>query len=69
MDWINDEATWFRSPSFAGDVLWREPPNCLEAISEVAGSNEIREVWTQLAILLIVEAFDSRLLNGLVSPD
>jgi len=67
MGWVNDETTGLRSPSFAGDFVWREPSKCLEAISEVAGSNEVREVSTQLAILVEVEAFDSRLLSDLVT--
>jgi hypothetical protein len=67
IDWINDEATGLRAHRLRV-TSYGEAAKFLEAISEVAGSNQFSEVSMQLAMIEVVEVCDGCLLNGLVHP-
>ncbi len=55
-------------PDFADVFVRREAAERLEAAGEVVGGYEVCEVYPQLLVALVVEAFDGGLLDGAVHP-
>lgn len=58
------EALGFFCPAFADELAWREALECLEPLGEVVGSDKVGEMFTQLVVGFVVEAFDGRFLEG-----
>ena len=68
MDWIQREPFWFDCPLFADDLLGREALEGLEAPPEVVSADEVGHVISQLVMVIVVEAFDGRVLDRAVHP-
>jgi len=57
MDWIYDESFGFYCPSFADELVGREPLQRLETAAEVVSGDEALEVGSELIVVVIVGAF------------
>jgi hypothetical protein len=55
-------------PGLADSLVGCEPAQGLKATAEVVGGDEVGEVRAQLIVCGVVEALDSRLLEGAVHP-
>ena len=66
MDWIDDESIRLCSPSFADELVGREPFEGLQSAAEIIGVDEVLEMAAQLVVVVIVEAFDGCFLDGSV---
>src|SRR3954454_5710376 len=53
-------------PSFADELVGREPLQGFEATGAVVGGDEVRQVHAQLLVGGVVEALNGRLLDGAV---
>lgn len=63
MDRIDDESFGFDYPSFADELVGREPFQGLEAAAEVVCGDEALEMGAELIVVVVVEAFDRRVLD------
>ena len=66
MGWIESELIWFFCPGFADKFEWREALQCLEPSGKIVSVDEVREVASELFMIVIVIPFDSRFLDGAV---
>ena len=66
MGWIDDESIRLCSPSFADELVGREPFEGLQSAAEIIGVDEVLEMAAQLVVVVIVEAFDGCFLDGSV---
>ena len=66
MDWIESESFWLGCPDFADELVWREAFEGLESSAEIVGADEVGEMGFELAMAVVVVAFDGRFLDGLV---
>ena len=55
-------------PLFADELVGREPLQCLETAAEVVGMDEACEMISELIVVVVMEAFDRRLLDRTVHP-
>ena len=67
-DWIKSESFGLGSPAFHDELVRCETAQGLEAAAEVVSVDEVGEVAAKLAMIVIVEAFDGRILDGAVHP-
>ena len=51
---------------FADELVWGEAFEGLQSSPEVVGSDEVGEVLTQLLVVIVMESFDGRVLDGAV---
>ena len=65
---IEGESFWLFRPDLADVLVGREPLEGLEAFGEVVGGHEVRQMSSKLVMSSVVEAFDSRILDGAVHP-
>ena len=63
---IEDEPIRFGGPAFADELVGREALEGLQATAKVVGRDELSEVASKLIVVVVVEALDSRLLDGAV---
>ena len=68
MERIEGESFWLFRPDLADVFVRREPLEGLETLGEVVGSDEVREMSSQLVMGFVVEALDRRVLDGAVHP-
>ena len=68
MDWIQFESFRLGSPLFADKFVWCEALEGLEAATEIVGCDEVDKVCAQLVMVIVMEAFDGRFLDGAVHP-
>ena len=68
MDWIAGEPLRFDCPLFADELLGRQTFECLQPSPEIVGSDEVGEVISQLIVVVVMEAFDSGVLDCPVHP-
>lgn len=54
---------WFFCPAFADVFAGREASEGLEPLGEIVGRDEVGEVFTQLVVGFVIEAFDGRFLD------
>lgn len=66
MGWIESERFGFDCPSFADVFIRCEAFECLEALGEIVGVDEVSQVGLELIVAVIMIAFDSGLLDGAV---
>ena len=66
--WIVSESPRLVCPSFADVLVGSEPPQGLEALSEVVGVEEGFEVLSELLVGLVVIAPNGGFLEGAVHP-
>src|SRR4051794_32851143 len=66
--WIVSESPWLVCPSFADVLVGSEPPQGLEALSEVVGVEERFEVLSELRVGLVVIAPNGGFLESAVHP-
>src|SRR6516162_5234637 len=66
--WIVSESVGLVCPSFADMLVGSEPPQGLEALSEVVGVEEGLEVLSELPVGLVVIAPNGGFLEGAVHP-
>lgn len=65
---IESESIWLFRPDLADVLVGREPLEGLEALGEVIGGHEVREMGAKLGMGFVVEALDGRVLDGSVHP-
>ena len=53
----------FNSPSFADELIGRQAFEGLEPSSKIVGADEVGEVFSQLIMVVVVEAFDGGVLD------
>ena len=68
MDWIEGEPLRFDCPLFADELVGRQTFECLQPSPEIVGSDEVSEVISQLIVVVVMEAFDSGVLDCPVHP-
>lgn len=68
LDWIEGESFWLGSPAFADELVGREATEGLQSASEIVGGDEISATRFELAMIVVVEALDGRLLDRTVHP-
>lgn len=68
LDGVESESLRLGSPAFADELIGCEPSKCLEASSKVVGCDEASEMSFELGMVVVVEAFDRRILDGAVHP-
>ena len=68
VDWFNDESFGLDCPSFADELVWREAFEGLETAAEIVSGDEVFEMGSELFVVVVVEAFDRRLLDRAVHP-
>jgi len=68
MGWIEPEAIWLLRPGCADDLVRCKPFEGLQALGEVVGIQECREVIFQLLAHCLVVASDGGFLEGAVHP-
>ena len=56
----------FDCPLFADELVGREAFEGLQSSPEIVGADEVGEVLAQLVVVLVVEAFDGRVLDRAV---
>ena len=66
LEWIEGESFGLFRPDLADVFVRREPFEGLEALGEVVGADEVGEMAAELIVGFMVEALDSRLLDGAV---
>ncbi len=66
MDRVWGEAFGFDCPLFADELVRREALEGLQSAPEVAGADEVGHVISQLVVVVVVEAFDGRVLDRAV---
>ena len=66
MDRVKGEPFRFDCPLFADELAGREAFEGLQSSPEVVGADEVGEVVAQLVVILVVEAFDRRVLDRAV---
>ena len=66
VDRVENESVWLGCPDLAHVVVRRKAAEGLEPAREVVGYHEVREVGAKLVMVLVVEAFDRRFLDGTV---
>ncbi len=64
MDWVEPEPFRLNGPSFADELVGREPLQGFEATSEVVGGDEVSQVRAQLVVRGVVVPRDRRFLDG-----
>ena len=68
VDWIKSQSFGFGSPACHDERVRCETAQSLEAAAEVVSADEVGEVAAKLAMIVIVEAFDGRILDGAGHP-
>ena len=66
MDRVKGESFRFDCPLFADELEGRGALEGLEAPPEVVGADDVGEVSAQLVVVIVVEAFDGRVLDRAV---
>ena len=66
MDWVELEPLWFDCPLFADEFVGREAFEGLEPSPEVAGADEVGQMPVELVVIVVMEAFDGRVLDRAV---
>jgi len=66
MDWIYGEPFRFDCPLFAYELIRRKAFEGFEPSPEVVGADEMSEMGTQLIVVVVMEAFDGRVLDRAV---
>ena len=64
MDWIEFESKWFFCPDGANVFVGCESFEGLKSAGEVVGSDEVSEMFSEVIVSPVVEAFDGRLFEG-----
>jgi hypothetical protein len=54
---------WLGCPAFADELIWREPFECLKPPAEIVGVDEVGEMPPELGVIVIMIAFDGRVLD------
>ena len=68
MDRAYVESFWFFCPAFADELIRREAFECLQTTTIIIGVDEVFEVTCQLLVIVIMEPFNSCLLDCPVHP-
>ena len=63
MAWIRLEPLRFDCPLFADELVGRQTFECLESSPKIVGADEVGEVFSQLIMVVVVEAFDGGVLD------
>lgn len=66
VDWIKSKPSGFGKEDLAEELMRSEAFEDFEPASEVAGCDQVTQVWSHLFMVVIVVAADSGLLNGAV---
>ena len=66
MDRVDDESFRFYCPSFADELVGREPLQGVETTAEVIRGDEALKRGSELIVVVIVEALDGRVPYGAV---
>jgi hypothetical protein len=62
--WIEVESFRVRSPAFADELVWCEAFEGLEPAGEIVSVDEVAKMGAQLVLVVVVVAFDGRVLDG-----
>ena len=68
MDRVKGEPFGFDCPLFADELVGREAFEGLQSSPEIVGADEVGEVLAQLVVIVVMEAFDGRVLDRAVHP-
>src|SRR4051812_11849567 len=68
VEWVEPEPFRLKSPSFAEELVGREPLQGFEATREVISGDEISEMRAQLLVRSVGEPPDRCFLDGAVHP-
>lgn len=68
MERIEAEPFWLRRPDFADVFVRCEASKCLQPAAEIVGVDKVVQVPAELIVVVVVEAFYRRVLDGSVHP-
>ena len=66
MEWVQGEPFGFDCPLFAYGLVGREAFEGLQSSREIMGADEVGQMPGELIVVVVVEAFDRRFLDGAV---